>query len=63
MRYTTEKERLEALEKASVYPVVTADFCAGRDPLDVTRAVLEGGGEIALVGDRVRFGGEKEQTT
>ncbi len=31
-----------------------AEICAG--------AVLEGGAEIALVGDRVRFGGEKEQT-
>ena len=52
MRYTTEKERLEALEKVSVYPVVTADFCAGRDPLDITRAVLEGGARIVQIREK-----------
>ena len=52
MRYTTEKERLEALKGASVYPVVTADFCAGREPLEVTRAVLEGGARIVQIREK-----------
>ena len=50
--YHTEKERLEAFKKASVYPVVTTDFCAGRNPLDVVRSILEGGAKVVQVREK-----------
>ena len=50
--YHTEKERVEAFKKASVYPVVTTDFCAGRNPLDVVRSILEGGAKVVQVREK-----------
>ena len=50
--YHTEKERIEAFKKASVYPVVTTDFCAGRNPLDVVRSILEGGAKVVQVREK-----------
>ena len=50
--YHTEKERVEAFRKASVYPVVTTDFCAGRNPLDVVRSILEGGAKVVQVREK-----------
>ena len=50
--YHTEKERIEAFKKASVYPVVTTDFCAGRNPLDVIRSILEGGAKVVQVREK-----------
>ena len=50
--YLTEKERVEAFKKASVYPVVTTDFCAGRNPLDVIRSILEGGAKVVQVREK-----------
>ena len=50
--YHTEKERVEAFKKTSVYPVVTTDFCAGRNPLDVVRSILEGGAKVVQVREK-----------
>ena len=50
--YHTEKERVEAFKKASVYPVVTTDFCAERNPLDVIRSILEGGAKVVQVREK-----------
>ena len=50
--YHTEKERVEAFKKASVYPVVTTDFCAGRNPLNVVRSILEGGAKVVQVREK-----------
>ena len=50
--YHTEKERVEAFKKASVYPVVTTDFCARRNPLDVVRSILEGGAKVVQVREK-----------
>ncbi len=50
--YHTEKERVEAFKNASVYPVVTTDFCAGRNPLDVVRSILEGGAKVVQVREK-----------
>lgn len=50
--YHTEKERVEVFRKASVYPVVTTDFCAGRNPLDVVRSILEGGAKVVQVREK-----------
>ena len=50
--YHTEKERVAAFKQASVYPVVTTDFCAGRNPLDVVRSILEGGAKVVQVREK-----------
>ena len=52
MSFHTEKERADAFKKASVYPVVTTDFCAGRKPLDVVRSILEGGAKVVQVREK-----------
>ncbi len=52
MSFHTEKERVDAFKKASVYPVVTTDFCAGRNPLDVVRSILEGGAKVVQVREK-----------
>lgn len=36
-------ERMKRFETAGLYVVVTGAFCAGRDPLDIVRAVLDNG--------------------
>ena len=52
MSFHTEKERADAFKKASVYPVVTTDFCAGRNPLDVVRSILEGGAKVVQIREK-----------
>ncbi len=39
----TLTERLALLEKSDLYPVITPEFCRGRNPEDILRAVLDGG--------------------
>jgi thiamine-phosphate pyrophosphorylase len=52
MSFHTENERVDAFKKASVYPVVTTDFCAGRNPLDVVRSILEGGAKVVQIREK-----------
>ncbi|MBP5670923.1 MAG: thiamine phosphate synthase [Victivallales bacterium] len=52
MTFKTEQERVAAFKLASVYPVVTTDFCAGRNPLDVVRSILEGGAKIVQIREK-----------
>ena len=43
MIYRTLAERMKVFrEEADLYPVISSEFCAGRDPLAVIRAVLNG---------------------
>ncbi len=44
--FRTLEERIQAFRQASVYPVITPEFCAGRDPLDVFEAVAAGGAKL-----------------
>ena len=44
--YTTHTERLEAFRQIDVYPVVTSEYCLGRDPADVAASLLAAGVRI-----------------
>ncbi|MBR4833261.1 MAG: thiamine phosphate synthase [Thermoguttaceae bacterium] len=45
-------ERAAAFCQIDIYPVVTSEFCAGRDPLAVVREVFEGGARIVQLREK-----------
>ncbi len=45
-------ERVAAFRQVDIYPVVTSEFCAGRDPLDVVRQTFEGGARIVQLREK-----------
>jgi thiamine-phosphate pyrophosphorylase len=45
-------ERVAAFRQVDIYPVVTSEFCAGRDPLDVVRQAFEGGARIVQLREK-----------
>ena len=56
--YTTHAERVEAFRNTDVYPVVTTDFCAGRNPIDIARSILEGGATIIQMREKTMPDGD-----
>ena len=50
--FTTHAERLEAFRRIDVYPVVTSEYCLGRDPVDVVRSLLTGGVRIVQMREK-----------
>ena len=54
----TLAERIAAFEASDVYPVVTAEFCAGRDPAAVAEAVLAGGAKVIQIREKTMPDGE-----
>ena len=52
-------ERMKVFrEEADLYPVISSEFCAGRDPLAVLRAVGEGGAKLFQLREKHR--GDRE---
>lgn len=45
-------ERAAAFRQVDIYPVVTSEFCAGRDPLVVARQAFEGGARIVQLREK-----------
>lgn len=45
-RFFRHDERVAAFRQTDVYPVITTEFCAGRDPLVVAESVLKGGARL-----------------
>ena len=56
--YTTHAERIDAFRRTDVYPVVTTDFCAGRNPIDIARSILEGGATILQMREKTMPDGD-----
>ena len=56
--YTTHAERLEAFRTIDVYPVVTSEFCLGRDPADVVASLLSAGVRIVQMREKTMPDGE-----
>ncbi len=52
MQCTTESESLEVFRKCTVYPVITTEFCGGRSPLEILKAVLEGGARVVQIREK-----------
>lgn len=50
--YTTLKDRRNAFEKSDVYPVISSEFCAGRDPLLILEKILEGGAKVVQIREK-----------
>ena len=55
MIYRTLAERMKVFrEEADLYPVISSEFCAGRDPLAVIRAVGQGGARLFQLREKHR---------
>lgn len=50
--FTTLEERRRAFENTDVYPVISSEFCAGRDPLQVLEAILKGGAGVVQIREK-----------
>ena len=48
----TLKKRIEMFERIDVYPVISSEFCDGRHPGDILKAVGEGGARIAQLREK-----------
>ena len=56
--YNTHAERVEAFRRTDVYPVITTEFCAGRNPIDIARSILEGGATILQMREKTMSDGD-----
>ena len=50
--FTTLASRLEAFRNADLYPVISSEFCAGRDPFEIFCAVAEGGAKVVQIREK-----------
>ncbi|MFA6294401.1 MAG: thiamine phosphate synthase [Victivallales bacterium] len=48
----TKEKRLAAFDKIDIYPVISSEFCAGRDPLYVLEQIAEGGAKIVQLREK-----------
>lgn len=50
--YNTLEERRRAFENTDVYPVISSEFCAGRDPLFILEEILKGGAGVVQIREK-----------
>lgn len=50
--FPTLAARLDAFCRADLYPVISSEFCAGRDPFDVFCAVAQGGAKVVQIREK-----------
>ncbi len=50
--FSSLAQRLEAFRNTDVYPVITTEFCAGRNPVDIAAAILKGGAKIVQMREK-----------
>ena len=51
-RFGTLEERRGAFENSDVYPVISSEFCAGRDPLFILEEILKGGASVVQMREK-----------
>lgn len=51
-RYTTLVQRRRAFEESSIYPVISSEFCLGRDPLEILEQLLSGGAKVVQMREK-----------
>ena len=56
--FRTLAERIEAFRLSDVYPVVTAEFCAGRSPEETAESILKGGAKILQIREKTMPDGD-----
>ena len=52
--FNNKRERLAAFMNIDLYPVISSEFTAGRDPLDVLRQIADGGARIVQLREKNR---------
>ena len=50
----THAQRLAAFDAATLYPVVSSEFCAGREVTEVIKAIADGGAKIVQLREKHR---------
>ena len=50
--FPTLASRLAAFENADLYPVISSEFCAGRDPFEIFCAAAEGGAKVIQIREK-----------
>lgn len=48
----TKKQRVAAFEKIDIYPVISSEFCAGRNPTYVLEQIADGGARIVQLREK-----------
>lgn len=48
----TKEQRIAAFEKIDIYPVISSEFCAGREPAYVLEQVADGGAKIVQLREK-----------
>ncbi len=51
-RFRSREEKDEVFRSADIYPVISSEFCLGRSPFDVFRAVAEGGAKLVQLREK-----------
>jgi thiamine-phosphate pyrophosphorylase len=49
---TSKQERAEAFKQIDLYPVISSEFCNGRNPVDVLKAVADGGAGVVQMREK-----------
>ncbi len=57
-RFFNHDERVEAFRQSDVYPVITTEFCGGRNPLEVAESVLRGGARLLQMREKSMLDGD-----
>ena len=50
--FTTLSERVKAFENSDVYPVISSEFCARREPLFILEKILAGGAKVVQIREK-----------
>ncbi|MDD3703989.1 MAG: thiamine phosphate synthase, partial [Victivallaceae bacterium] len=50
--FTNINERIAAFETSDIYPVISSEFCNGRDPLMILRAVAAAGAKLVQLREK-----------
>ncbi len=50
--FLTLQSRLAAFRKSDIYPVISSEFCLGRDPYNIFCAVAEGGARVVQLREK-----------
>ncbi|MBQ7395074.1 MAG: thiamine phosphate synthase [Lentisphaeria bacterium] len=50
--FTTLYERVKAFENSDVYPVISSEFCARREPLFILEKILAGGAKVVQIREK-----------
>ena len=53
MRKRTLQERIEMFENSDIYPVVSSEFCIGRDVCDIVADIARAGAKIVQIREKI----------